>query len=99
MGIKEWELDLNVHISLKLGMILRKTHELRVENTPNTNPGSSHLKGPFLQSSTLEIEFSLELWTETSRWGIKTLFKKIPKLIRDFSLPNFCVLAYITYHF
>ena len=67
LDLTEWELDLNVHISLKLGMILRKTHELRVENTPNTNPGSSHLKGPFLPSSTLEVAFSLELWTETIR--------------------------------
>ena len=43
--------------------------ELRAGNTPNTNPGSSPLKGPFLQSYTLEVAFSLELWTESIGWG------------------------------
>ena len=44
------------------------------EVTWGENTGSSALNGPFLQSSTPEIEFSLELLIETIRWEIRKLF-------------------------
>ena len=43
-------------------------------NPPNPNTGSSTLNGRFLQSSTLEVAFSLELWTESIGLGTRKLF-------------------------
>ena len=48
LDLKDWELDLNVLIFVKLGTILHKAVELRAGNPPNPNPGSSPLKGTFL---------------------------------------------------
>ena len=67
-------LTLMCSFSWSLARFCVKVVELRTGNPTNPNPGSSPLNGPFLQSSTPEIEFSLQLWTETIRWDTRKLF-------------------------
>ena len=65
------------------------------EGTWDKNAGSFRLNGRFLQSSTPEILFVLELWTESNGWEIRKLFFNAvskPSQIKLKSCSNLTVL-------